>query len=148
MTYENSQPQIYTSNGNAIENNYISIKAALGEKVYYTLEPYADPAVDGIEYTEPIPITGSVVVSAKSRLLGTKWSDLAVRYILVKDGEVIVEDKNFNIKSLSASQSDKNREYREGDVLYSSDFVVKATWDDGEVTQIDNFEIIPRKVSI
>lgn len=145
--YENSEPQIYTTNGNEIEDNYICIKAGWAEKIYYTLEPYADPAVDGIEYTEPILITGSVVVSAKAQLLGTKWSKLAVRYIVVKDGEVIVEDKDSDIKSLSVSLSDYNREYKEGDVLNCSDFVVKATWNNGEVTQIDNFEITPNVIS-
>ena len=90
IAYENSQPQIYTTNGDAVENNYICIKAGWKEEVYYTLEQYADPAVDGIKYTEPIPITGSVAVSAKSRLLGMKWSGLAVRYILVKDGKIII----------------------------------------------------------
>lgn len=77
-THTVTQPQTYTTNGNAVENNYICIKAEWEEWAYYTLEPYADPAVDGIKYTEPIPITGSVVMSAKSQFLGIKWSDLTV----------------------------------------------------------------------
>ena len=91
VTYEISKPQIYTTNGNATENNYICIKAGWKEKVYYTLESYADPAIDGIEYTNPIPITGSVAVSAKSRLF-TKWSDLAERYIVLKNGTLIISN--------------------------------------------------------
>lgn len=92
VTYKNSQPQIYTTNGNAVENNYICIKAEWCETVYYTLEQYADPAVDGIKYTEPIPITGSVVVSAKSQFLFMKWSDLTVRKIVVKDGTLSISN--------------------------------------------------------
>lgn len=147
ITYNVGIPQIYTMNGDTAENNFICIKGVWGAKVYYSLEPYADPAVDGIEYTEPIPIAGSVVVSAKSKILGSKWSELAVREIVVKNGKVIVVDKNSDIKALNADLSDKNRQYSAGDVLTGADFVVKATLDNGQVTPIYNFEITPDTIS-
>ncbi len=142
---ENVQnPEIYTSNGDSVENNSVYIKTSGFLTVYYTMEPYNDPQKNGIKYIEEIPITTSMTISAKATFLGIFWSDLVSRDIIVNNDKIEVEEVKIPGSSIiSIDASLLGGKYYTGNALDKSDFHVEGKTINGDNIVISDFEFYP-----
>ncbi len=138
------QPEIYTSNGNNLNDNYIYIKSQPFFKVYYTLEPYNDPRENGKKYKNQIPIESSMTISAKSTFFDIFWSNTVTLDIVVGDKSIEVEDVIKPGSSIQALEAYLTREhYYTGDILEKTDLHVEGKTIDGDNIVISDFEFIP-----
>lgn len=87
------KPEIYTTNGNSVEDNELYFKTEWPLTVKYSLVYNRDPMIYGEEFKEKIPISRSVEVSAKATLFGIKWSELESKYLILGDNnELAIND--------------------------------------------------------
>ena len=144
INMEVPQPEIYTSNGSNLNDNYIYIKSQPFFKVYYTLEPYNDPRDNGKKYKNQIPIESSMTISAKSTFLDIFWSKTVTLDIVVGDKSIEVEDVIKPGSSVQALEAHLTMEhYYTGDILEKKDFHVEGKTIDGDNIVISDFEFNP-----
>lgn len=139
------KPEIYTTNGNSVEDNELYFKTEWPLTVKYSLVYNRDPMIYGEEFKEKIPISRSVEVSAKATLFGIKWSELESKYLILGDNnELAINDPDTpgaSIMKISAYLVGSR--YFPGDVLSQEDIKVEGETLAGDKVVIEDYSFSP-----
>lgn len=139
------KPEIYTTNGNSVEDNELYFKTEWPLTVKYSLVYNRDPMIFGEEFKEKIPISRSVEVSAKATLFGIKWSELESKYLILGDNnELAINDPDIpgaSIMKISAYLVGSR--YYPGDVLSQKDIKVEGETLAGDKVVIEDYSFSP-----
>ena len=139
------KPEIYTTNGNSVEDNELYFKTEWPLTVKYSLVYNRDPMIYGEEFKEKIPISRSVEVSAKATLFGIKWSELESKCLILGDNnELAINDPDTpgaSIMKISAYLVGSR--YYPGDVLSQEDIKVEGETLAGDKVVIEDYSFSP-----
>lgn len=153
VTLQVPAPEIYPSNGQVSKEGIVRITSEPGLSIYYTLDPYVDPAENGVKYTGPLYLEESTTMNAKACLgdqWSSKWSEaVTLDLVIGKKGEIKAADVEEPGSSLMSISAELNTElFYEGGVLLEKDFEVEGQCINGSIIPIEHFSISPSVLSV
>lgn len=147
LTMSVPAPTIFPVDGQVSVDGIIEIKSDIWlSKIYYTLDPYADPRKVGELYEGPIHLEGSATVSAKARFLGI-WSEMQSAQMFFNEGEIVGIQRDGNTSPVAELVvTYTGGPLYAGDKVNRRDLLVEATTLDGQVIEVSDYDYTPISV--